>query len=125
MHFWQSKGLWKAGLRIWVTNSALRASFLAIKKVIQGGIARMGTALCASPLAIKWAGQNLISKLTAPPVTNALSFKNIKVTIFFGSLVDWSMKYIRWHSNGPGYNRSQMIEYRILQANKPHQHELY
>jgi hypothetical protein len=41
-HPWQSKGLWKAGLRIWVTNLALRASSSAIKRVTKGGIAHLG-----------------------------------------------------------------------------------
>jgi hypothetical protein len=56
-HPWQSKGLWKAGLRIWVTNSALRASSSAIKRIIQGRIARIGTNLAlhaSSPAIKKW-----------------------------------------------------------------------
>ena len=59
------KGLWKAGLRIWVTNSALRTSSSAIKKVIQGGIARMGTnsALRASSSAIKSVTKGRIAHL--------------------------------------------------------------
>ena len=39
-HSWQSKGLWKVGLYIWITNSAFHALFLAIKMVMNG-IARM------------------------------------------------------------------------------------
>ena len=42
----QSKGLWKAGLRIWVTNSALHASSSAIKRVTKGRIATLTLCMC-------------------------------------------------------------------------------